>query len=59
MAFHASVEDDVSSVGSYRSEDTLPVPLPTNLHDDDARSTNSLGSHDSYDSSCSEDDLPS
>lgn len=53
----ASVVDDVSSVSSYHSEATLPVPA--SLSGDDARSISSIGSHDSYDSSCSEDDLPS
>lgn len=57
MAFQASVEDDVSSVSSYHSEATLPVPA--SLREDDAYSLSSAESHDSYDSSCSEDDLPS
>lgn len=54
----ASVEDDVSSVSSYYSESTLPVPA--NLGEDDAHSiSTSQRSHDSYDSSCSREDLPS
>lgn len=59
MSFsQASVDDDVSSVSSYHSEATLPVLA--SLGGDDACSiSSSMGSHDSYDSSCSEDDLPS
>lgn len=57
MAFQASVQDDASSVSSYFSEATLPVPA--SLGEDDACSLSSIDSHDSYDSSCSEDDLPS